>query len=53
LIIAFALFKETFNLAESKTPSKTLIAKLKESSDFTGSMKTFVYKTINAGGDID
>lgn len=48
----FALFKETLLLAQSKNPGKEqLVAKLKESSDFTESMKTFVYKTINAEGD--
>lgn len=48
----FALFRETLLLAESKNPGKDqLITKLKESSDFTESMKTFVYKTINAEGD--
>lgn len=48
----FALFKETLLLAQSKNSGKEqLVAKLKESSDFTESMKTFVYKTINAEGD--
>ncbi|NRT15924.1 hypothetical protein HNP99_002284 [Flavobacterium sp. 28A] len=48
----FALFKETLLLAESKNPDKDqLILKLKESTDFTEAMKTFVYKTINAEGD--
>ena len=48
----FALFRETLLLAESKNPGNDqLITKLKESSDFTESMKTFVYKTINAEGD--
>lgn len=48
----FTLFKETLLLAESKNPNNDqLIAKLKESSEFTESMKTFVYKTINAEGD--
>ncbi|MBE0393524.1 ATP-binding protein [Flavobacterium sp. PL002] len=48
----FALFKETLLLAESKNPDKDqLILKLKESTDYTEAMKTFVYKTINAEGD--
>ncbi|MGO4821093.1 MULTISPECIES: ATP-binding protein [unclassified Flavobacterium] len=48
----FALFRETLLLAKSpNTDSQRLNAKLQESSDFTESMKTFVYKTINAEGD--
>jgi signal transduction histidine kinase len=48
----FALFRETLLLAKSpNTDSQRLSAKLQESSDFTETMKTFVYKTINAEGD--
>jgi len=48
----FALFRETMLLAKSpNTDSVLLNAKLRESSEFTEKMKTFVYKTINAEGD--
>jgi ribonuclease HIII len=40
----FAVFK-------SKTLTAKKYAKLQESNDFTESMKTFVYKTINEEGD--
>ncbi|OCB74850.1 ATP-binding protein [Flavobacterium crassostreae] len=48
----FALFKETLLLAKSKNPDKSpLIAKLKESSDFTEGMKNYVYQTIDTESD--
>jgi signal transduction histidine kinase/CHASE3 domain sensor protein len=48
----FNLFRETLLLSKSKTfDSEGFNAKLQESNDFTETMKSFVYKTINAEGD--
>lgn len=48
----FALFRETLLLSKSKLPnSVALKEKLRESNNFTETMKNFVYKTINAEGD--
>jgi signal transduction histidine kinase/CHASE3 domain sensor protein len=48
----FDLFRETLLLSKSKTfDREKFYAKLQESNDFTESMKTFVYKTINEEGD--
>jgi signal transduction histidine kinase/CHASE3 domain sensor protein len=48
----FDLFRETLLLSKSKYfDSVILNEKLQESNSFTESMKTFVYKTINAEGD--
>jgi signal transduction histidine kinase/uncharacterized membrane protein (DUF373 family) len=48
----FALFRETLLLSKSTLPnSVALKEKLRESNEFTESMKNFVYKTINAEGD--
>jgi hypothetical protein len=48
----FALFRETLLLSKSTLPnSVALKEKLRESNNFTESMKDFVYKTINAEGD--
>jgi signal transduction histidine kinase/CHASE3 domain sensor protein len=48
----FDLFRETFLLSKSKTFNRAKFdAKLKESNDFTASMKKFVYKTISDEGD--
>lgn len=48
----FELFRETLLLSKSKTFDREKFdAKLRESNDFTESMKTFVYKTISDEGD--
>jgi len=48
----FALFRETLLLSKSTLPNSVALKdKLRESNDFTESMKNFVYKTINAEGD--
>ncbi|MGO4818726.1 ATP-binding protein [Flavobacterium sp. W22_SRS_FP1] len=48
----FALFRETLLLSKSTLPNSVALKdKLRESNEFTESMKNFVYKTINAEGD--
>jgi signal transduction histidine kinase len=48
----FALFRETLLLSKSTLPNSVALKdKLRESNNFTESMKDFVYKTINAEGD--
>ncbi|CAM2983913.1 ATP-binding protein [Flavobacterium frigoris] len=48
----FDLFRETLLLSKSKYFDSVIFnKKLQESNSFTESMKTFVYKTINAEGD--
>ncbi|MBC5842473.1 CHASE3 domain-containing protein [Flavobacterium sp. F-380] len=48
----FELYHETLLLSKSEVFERERFhAKLKESNNFTQSMKTFIYKTINAEGD--